>query len=148
MEKLADSWRGQDETIWNHFCELNSILWDIITCMCCYIKYSILPLLMVNALKPRPLQEFRLYLIYMNYTIMLFNSHFGIRLKYKNYCQASQLGICLGIRHFWKPCKASTGLEITAGQRTMSGLIVDLTGQTLVLPVMLTGQNSVVLKMK
>ena len=34
-----------------------------------------------------------------------------------------------------------TGLEITAGQRTMSGLIVDLTGQTFVLPVMLTGQN-------
>ena len=30
----------------------------------------------------------------------------------------------------------------------MSGLIVDLTGQTLVLPVMLTGQNSIVLKMK
>ena len=41
-----------------------------------------------------------------------------------------------------------SGLEITAGQRTMSGLIVDLTGQTFVLPVMLTGQNSVVLKMK
>ena len=41
-----------------------------------------------------------------------------------------------------------TGLEITAGQRTISGLIVDLTGQTFVLPVMLTGQNSVVLKMK
>ena len=40
------------------------------------------------------------------------------------------------------------GLEITAGQRTMFGLIVDLTGQTFVLPVMLTGQNSVVLKMK
>ena len=29
----------------------------------------------------------------------------------------------------------------------MSGLIVDLTGQTFVLPVMLTGQNSIVLKM-
>ena len=41
-----------------------------------------------------------------------------------------------------------SGLEITAGQRTMSGLIVDLTGQTFVLPVMLTGQNSIVLKMK
>ena len=40
------------------------------------------------------------------------------------------------------------GLEITAGQRTMSGLIGDLTGQTFVLPVMLTGQNSIVLKMK
>ena len=40
------------------------------------------------------------------------------------------------------------GLEITAGQRTMSGLTVDLTGQTFVLPVMLTGQNSIVLKMK
>ena len=40
-----------------------------------------------------------------------------------------------------------SGLEITAGQRTMSGLIVDLTGQTFVLPVMLTGQNSIVLKM-
>ena len=42
----------------------------------------------------------------------------------------------------------TAGLEITAGQRTMSGLIVDLTGQTFVLPVMLTGQNSIVLKMK
>ena len=37
---------------------------------------------------------------------------------------------------------------ITAGQRTMSELIVDFTGQTFVLPVMLTGQNSIVLKMK
>ena len=43
---------------------------------------------------------------------------------------------------------AHAGLEITAGQRTMSGLIVDLTGQTFVWPVMLTGQNSIVLKMK
>ena len=43
---------------------------------------------------------------------------------------------------------ANAGLEITAGQRTMSGLIVDLTGQTFVLLVILTGQNSVVLKMK
>ena len=41
-----------------------------------------------------------------------------------------------------------TGLEIKAGQRTMSELIVDLTGQTLVLSVILTGQNSMVLKMK
>ena len=41
-----------------------------------------------------------------------------------------------------------TGLEITAGQRTMSRLIVDLTCQTFVLPIMLTGQNSIVLKMK
>ena len=32
-----------------------------------------------------------------------------------------------------------TVLKITAGQRTMSGLIVDLTGQTLVWPVILTG---------
>jgi len=40
------------------------------------------------------------------------------------------------------------GLEIRAGQRTMSGLIVDLTGQTFVLPVILTGQNSMVLKKK
>ena len=31
------------------------------------------------------------------------------------------------------------GLQITAGQWTMSGLIVDLTGQTPVLPVILTG---------
>ena len=44
--------------------------------------------------------------------------------------------------------RVEPGLEITAGQRTMSGLIVDLTGQTFVLPVMLTGQNSIVLKMK
>ena len=32
-----------------------------------------------------------------------------------------------------------SGLQITAGQRTMSGLITDLTGQTPVLPVILTG---------
>ena len=32
-----------------------------------------------------------------------------------------------------------TGLEITAGQRTMSGLIGGLTGQMFALPVMLTG---------
>ena len=32
-----------------------------------------------------------------------------------------------------------TGLKITTGQRTMSGLIVRLTGQTLVFPVILTG---------
>ena len=31
------------------------------------------------------------------------------------------------------------GLKITAGQRTMSSLIVDLTGQTLAWPVILTG---------
>ena len=42
----------------------------------------------------------------------------------------------------------NSGLEITAGQRTMSGLIADLTGQTFFLPVILTGQNSIVLKMK
>ena len=35
----------------------------------------------------------------------------------------------------------ATGLKITAGQRTMSGLIEGLTGQTFDLPVMLTGQN-------
>ena len=46
------------------------------------------------------------------------------------------------------PLDALSGLEITAGQRTMSGLIGDLTGQTFVLPVMLTGQNSIVLKTK
>ena len=34
-----------------------------------------------------------------------------------------------------------TGLKITAGQRTMSGLIEALTGQMFDLPVMLTGQN-------
>ena len=34
-----------------------------------------------------------------------------------------------------------SGLKITAGQRTMSGLIEALTGQTFDLPVMLTGQN-------
>ena len=31
------------------------------------------------------------------------------------------------------------GYEITAGQRTMSGLIAELTGQPFILPVMLTG---------
>ena len=49
---------------------------------------------------------------------------------------------------FDQPNAPDAGLEITAGQRTMSGLIGDLTGQTFVLPVMLTGQNSIVLKMK
>ena len=34
-----------------------------------------------------------------------------------------------------------TGLEVTAGQRTMSGLIGELTSQLFVLPVMLTGHN-------
>ena len=34
-----------------------------------------------------------------------------------------------------------SGLKITAGQRTMSGLIEALTSQTFDLPVMLTGQN-------
>ena len=38
-----------------------------------------------------------------------------------------------------------SGLKITADQRTMSGLIVDLTGQTLVLPVILTGQTLVLI---
>ena len=37
--------------------------------------------------------------------------------------------------------KGLSGLKITAGQRTMSGLIEALTGQTFDLPVMLTGQN-------
>ena len=32
-----------------------------------------------------------------------------------------------------------TGLKITVGQRTMSGLIADLMDQTLILPVILTG---------
>ena len=32
-----------------------------------------------------------------------------------------------------------SGLKITAGQRTISGLIADLTGETLILPVILTG---------
>ena len=34
-----------------------------------------------------------------------------------------------------------TGFEITAGQRTMSRLIGELTSQLFVLPVMLTGHN-------
>ena len=33
------------------------------------------------------------------------------------------------------------GIEITAGQRTMSGLIAELTSQLFVLPVMLTSHN-------
>ena len=35
----------------------------------------------------------------------------------------------------------NAGLEITAGQRTMSGLTGELTSQLFVLPVMLTGHN-------
>ena len=38
-------------------------------------------------------------------------------------------------KHIKKLVKNDSGLKITAGQRTMSGLIADLTGQTLVLPV-------------
>ena len=64
------------------------------------------------------------------------------RLKTHNYWS-------VGKKKFYAtPVIIFSGLEITAGQRTMSGLIVDLTGQTFVLPVMLTGQNSIVLKMK
>ena len=37
--------------------------------------------------------------------------------------------------------RENAGLKITAGQRTMSGLIEVLTGQMFDLPVMLTGQN-------
>ena len=48
----------------------------------------------------------------------------------------------------WAITYSLVGLEITAGQRIMSRLIVDLTGQTFVLPVMLSSQNSIVLKMK
>ena len=35
----------------------------------------------------------------------------------------------------------TSGLEITAGQWTMSGLIGELTGQPFILPVMLTGHS-------
>ena len=55
---------------------------------------------------------------------------------------------CKGVTQIFQLKFEIAGLEITAGQRTMSGLIVDLTGQTFVLPVMLTGQNSIVLKMR
>ena len=58
-------------------------------------------------------------------------------------CKVKNFSTLLGLYMLREP-----ELEITAGQRTMSGVIVDLTGQTLVLPVMLTGQNSIVLKMK
>ena len=39
---------------------------------------------------------------------------------------------------YYHQLKVEAGLKITAGQRTMSSLIVDLTGQTLILPVILT----------
>ena len=35
--------------------------------------------------------------------------------------------------------ESKAGLKITAGQQTMSGLIVELTGEPFILPVMLTG---------
>ena len=41
----------------------------------------------------------------------------------------------------WGRALVTPGLEITAGQRTMSGLIGELTSQLFVLPVMLTGHN-------
>ena len=75
-----------------------------------------------------------------------FNSvrHVLGNIQYKNNKKKTLLIVIL----FFLYTRVMTGLEITAGQRTMSGLIVDLTGQTFVLPVMLTGQNSIVLKMK
>ena len=45
------------------------------------------------------------------------------------------------VSHFNHLFLSLPGLKITAGQRTMSGLIEALTGQTFDLPVMLTGQN-------
>ena len=44
-------------------------------------------------------------------------------------------GVCSSV---WQ-VDVEAGLQITAGQQTMSGLIADLTGQTPVLPVILTG---------
>ena len=41
----------------------------------------------------------------------------------------------------WGRALVTPGLEITAGQRTMSGLIGELTSQLFVLPVMLTSHN-------
>ena len=46
-----------------------------------------------------------------------------------------------GILHASGCPSVTAGLKITAGQRTMSGLIEALTGQTFDLPVMLTSQN-------
>ena len=59
----------------------------------------------------------------------------------------SDPGYCYKIMLAWKQIcfwcldtnQNASGLKITAGQRTMSGLIVSLTGQTLVWPVILTG---------
>jgi len=47
--------------------------------------------------------------------------------------------ITLGFPLFTFFAQALAGLEITAGQRTMSGLIGGLTGQMFALPIMLTG---------
>ena len=62
-------------------------------------------------------------------------------------CKSAVEGDCknLGFLFLAQVFVGKPGLEIMAGQRTMSGLIVDLTGQIFVLPVMLTGQNSIVL---
>ena len=93
-----------------------------------------------------------------NYQCRLCNCSFKV--KFVNICQTSYIStenlfspskrkeFNSGVFKLKTSRKLNSGLEITAGQRTMSGLTVDLTGQTFVVPVMLTRQNSIVLKMK
>ena len=59
----------------------------------------------------------------------IFNEHFRARLV----LFGSNVVMSYSVRKFNVQYKS--GLKITAGQRTMSGLIADLTGQTLILPV-------------
>ena len=94
-----------------------------------------------------PIQE---YLHSDNYTQPTYGTH-GLLMRMKSKIIKilfPPLVNCVVVTHLHNTFLTKAGLEITAGQRTMSGLIVDLTGQTFVLPVMLTSQNSIVLKMK
>ena len=95
--------------------------------------------------------QFKLSQINSDFTVKVNNTPLERVIKHKS------LGVQIDESLNWHPhihtiskkiSAGITGLEITAGQQTMSGLIVDLTSQTFVLPVMLTGQNSIVLKMK
>ena len=54
------------------------------------------------------------------------------------YASSNNLSKWQEMRELHSPSGGSVGLEITAGQRTMSGLTGDLTGQTLALTIKLT----------
>ena len=71
---------------------------------------------------------FYLYVVEKCYWINYWSRHFRFATETKSILNFKERTIYL------------TRLEITAGQRTMSGMIGELTGQPFVLPVMLTGR--------